>query len=333
MHHTKFGFIVLLLGMLVSCQQNSVDTKPARRFLSESSSTADDIWKKHSTYTVSYADDGSLVKLQETQSDTSSVATVNTSGTTVYEYNDKGLLVKATKSSLTKTTNTSSFSFTSSVTEQSLYGYEYDTSDRLVKSSSQVTNSGDSRSIRETRTYSYDAQEKLLSCDVVKRYNLIENKANFTFQGGVLIKYAESAPNASTEYAINSTGLLTKIYTGTAIISQRTYDAAKNLVKEESQFIGTTPSTTYTYLYDKSPVPRSTMPKFKGHPDDVVEKLFNPSSNNIVKEIALNNNLGSPVTSETNYNVSYNSDGLLTSKSWVSPTNKAYYKKYSYTYQ
>jgi hypothetical protein len=333
MHRTKFSFAVFLLGMLVSCQPNSVDTKPARRFLSESSSTADDIWKKHSTYTVSYTEDGSLAKSQETQSDTSSVATVNTSGTTVYEYNAKGLLEKATKSSLTKTTNTSSFSFTSSVTEQGLYSYEYDTSDRLVKSSSQVTNSGDTRSIREIRTYSYDAQGKLLSCDVVKRYNLIENKANFVFQDGVLVKYAESVPNSSTEYAINSMGLLTKISTGTFIASQRTYDATKNLVKEESQFTGTTPSTMYTYWYDKSPVPRSTLPKFKGHPDDVVEKLFNPSSNNVVKETILDNKLGSPVTSEITYNVSYDSDGLLTSKSWVNPTNKAYYRKYIYTYQ
>ncbi|WP_461141279.1 hypothetical protein [Spirosoma pomorum] len=75
------------------------------------------------------------------------------------------------------------------------------------------------------------------------------------------------------------------------------------------------------------------MPKFKGHPDDVVEKLFNPSSNNVVKETILDNKLGSPVTSEITYNVSYDSDGLLTSKSWVNPTNKAYYRKYTYSYQ
>ncbi|GAB3761622.1 hypothetical protein GCM10028817_39140 [Spirosoma pomorum] len=235
-------------------------------------------------------------------------------------------MVSAKKFLLTKTTTTSPFSYTTPGTEQWLYWYEYDTNDRLVKSVSQFSDTN-RRYLRETRTFGYDAQGKLLSCDVQEQYNLLQSKASFVFQNGVLVKYSESIPNSTTDYEINSIGLLTKISSGSHIVSQRNYDANGNLVKnEESTVIS-------TYLYDKAPNPRSTLPKFKGHPDDVVEKLFNPSSNNVVKETILDNKLGSPVTSEITYNVSYDSDGLLTSKSWVNPTNKAYYRKYTYSYQ
>jgi hypothetical protein len=326
MNSVKSILILLFFWVIVSCQQNSVDPKPSRRFLSESISTANEIWINHSTYTVSYNEDGSLAKSEETQSDTSSVATVNKNGTTVYEYNDKRLVVSAKKLLMTKTTTTSPFSYTTPGTEQWLYWYEYDTNDQLVKSVSQFTDDN-RRYRRETRTYVYDASGKLLSCNAHEQYNLIETKADFTFQNGILVKYAESTPNSTTNYEINSTGLLTKIFSGPYAISQRSYDTNGNLIRNEEA------SSTYTYLYDKAPAPRSTSPKLKGHPDDVVAKLLNPSPNNVVKETVLNNNTGVLVTSEINYNVSYDSDGLLTTKSWVDPKNKAYYRKYTYTYQ
>jgi hypothetical protein len=337
MHSTKFSIAALFLVAIVSCQPPNVDTKTPKRFFSESYSGANDLWKKHSKFTVSYNEDGSLSKTEETQSDTSTTSTINANGTTTYEYNAKGLLMKSNKSSLINNTWTTSFSsntLSSSSVERESYTYEYDTSDRLVKSLSQLTSTSDRRVIGEIKTYSYDMQGKLLSCDVVTRYSLSETKANFVFQNGTLLKYSESVPNSITDFEINSTGLLTKISSGPYISSRRTYDANGNLVKEESQFSGTNPTVTHTYSYDKAPVPRSIMPTFKGHPDDLVAKLFDPSANNVIKEIILNNSQSaSPVTSEINYNVSYDSDGLLTNKSWVDPTNRAYYKKYTYTYQ
>lgn len=346
--------ILISLIVIQACKQKNIDPTVTNRFISEQMSSVLDSEKHHSTYTVGYNSNGDKSTVDAVSFDTTAYGFSSSSNKLICAYDNQGYLMKSTlKFTLSSTSTYFEIKTTVQTGEKSLL-YFYDTNNQLVK---RIGNYIDyingylTGNATVTTEYKYDSGGKLATCIVSSETYYTgtaviyeTSKTEFTYNNGLLTKYQIQSHNAQiggyssdpNYYKFGKNGLLIQSGMDSQIQLKYEYDINNNRTKILYYLGAINPTDVYIYGYDTSPAPKSLIPKFKGHPVEAVESLFDDRSpNTVIKEsYQKTDNQGNLSTIlEIPYTVTYNSEGLVVSKIWRSSTNSKNYKNYIYTYQ